>query len=87
MFNFILNEKKYKKIHFIGIGGVSMSGIAMLINAQGYDVSGSDMGDSELLTVLKEKGIKVFSKQVKENITIKIYLYILMQSLNLTKNL
>lgn len=69
MFNFILNEKKYKKIHFIGIGGVSMSGIAMLINAQGYDVSGSDMGDSEVLTVLKEKGIKVFNKQVKENIT------------------
>lgn len=69
MFDFILNEKKYNKIHFIGIGGISMSGIAMLVNAQGYIVSGSDMSDSSVLNLLREKNITVFTSQVKENIT------------------
>ena len=42
MFNFNIEEHKFKYIHFIGIGGISMSGIAELLNHYGYKVSGSD---------------------------------------------
>lgn len=69
MFNFNLEEKKYKKIHFIGIGGVSMSGIALLLKIKGYDISGSDRDNSDYLKTLKENNIKIFIGQKKENIT------------------
>lgn len=55
----INNLKKYKNIHMIGIGGVSMSGIAAILVNWGFHVTGSDMNDSSSLTALKEKGIKV----------------------------
>ncbi len=69
MFNFNLEEKKYKKIHFIGIGGVSMSGIALLLKIKGYDISGSDRDNSDYLKTLRENNIKIFIGQKKENIT------------------
>lgn len=69
MFTFNLQEKKYKKIHFIGIGGVSMSGIAVLLKANGYEVTGSDREDSEYLVHLREIDIDIFIGQKKENIT------------------
>ena len=54
------NIKKYKKIHMIGIGGVSMSGIAEILLNWGFVVSGSDRIDSELLHTLAKAGIKTF---------------------------
>lgn len=69
MFKFNLEEKKYKKIHFIGIGGVSMSGIALLLKIRGYDVTGSDRSDSEYLQTLRDNKINIFIGQKKENIT------------------
>ena len=51
--------KKYKKIHMIGIGGVSMSGIAAILKNWGLEVTGSDMADSESVQALLKKGIKV----------------------------
>lgn len=69
MFTFNIEEKKYKKIHFIGIGGVSMSGIAVLIKSHGYDISGSDRNDSKYLKILREHGIEIFIGQKKENVT------------------
>ena len=39
--------KKYKNIHMIGIGGVSMSGIAEILNHWGFHVTGSDASASE----------------------------------------
>ena len=53
------NIKKYKNIHMIGIGGVSMSGIAAILKNFGFNVTGSDLADSDSLKVLQEKGIKV----------------------------
>ena len=55
----IENLKKYKKIHMIGIGGVSMSGIAAILSNWGFIVSGSDRTESENTEKLKEMGIKV----------------------------
>ncbi len=68
MFNFKLNDKNIKKIHFIGIGGVSMSGIAQLLKFHDFDISGSDRDDSDTLDNLRSYGIKIFVGQKKENI-------------------
>ena len=53
------NIKKYKNIHMIGIGGVSMSGIAAILTNWGFKVTGSDCANSESVKLLQEKGIKV----------------------------
>ncbi len=39
-----------KRVHLIGIGGISMSGIAEILLHRGYQVSGSDLKDNHLLT-------------------------------------
>ena len=53
------NLKKYKNIHMIGIGGVSMSGIAEILYNWGFNVTGSDGSDSETIQILIKRGIKV----------------------------
>ena len=45
-----------KKIHFVGIGGIGMSGIAELLLNQGFKVSGSDLALSKITENLKQKG-------------------------------
>ena len=55
----IENIKKYKNIHMIGIGGISMSGIAAILKNWGFNVTGSDASDSEAVQLLRSKGIKV----------------------------
>ena len=48
-----------KKIHFIGIGGISMSGIANLMLNEGYLITGSDIGLSKQVKMLKDKGVNI----------------------------
>ncbi|MBA4340817.1 MAG: UDP-N-acetylmuramate--L-alanine ligase [Methylibium sp.] len=48
-----------KHIHFIGIGGAGMSGIAEILHKLGYTVSGSDQSDSETLQRLGQLGLRV----------------------------
>ena len=48
--------KKIKHIHFVGIGGIGMSGIAEVLLNLGYKVSGSDMKDSDTTERLKQLG-------------------------------
>ncbi len=67
-----IDFKNVKKIYFIGIGGVSMSGLALILKNFGYDVLGSDIAN----TGLRSKGITVYADQVKENITDDIDLVI-----------
>ena len=65
----IKNIKKYKNIHMIGIGGVSMSGIAAILKNWGFTVTGYDDTESENTKKLKKLGIKVSIKEVDvENI-------------------
>ena len=68
MFEFNLDNHKYEYIHFIGIGGISMSGLAHLLFEKGYEVTGSDRSESDTVKSLKNLGIKVFIGQKKENI-------------------
>lgn len=56
----IENLKKYKRIHMIGIGGISMSGIAEILINLGFEVTGSDRSDSEILHILDHSHIKTF---------------------------
>lgn len=50
---------KYKVIHFVGIGGIGMSGIAEILHNLNYHVTGSDIRESETTRRLKSLGIKV----------------------------
>ena len=52
--------KKYRHIHFVGIGGVGMSGIAEVLLTLGYRVTGSDARRSETVERLERLGAKVF---------------------------
>ena len=55
----IENIKKYKNIHMIGIGGVSMSGIAAILSNWGFTITGSDWAKFENAEKLSQMGIKV----------------------------
>ena len=57
------------KVHFIGIGGISMSGLAEILLDRGFTISGSDRAPSELTKILEDKGIKVYYGQCAGNIT------------------
>lgn len=64
-----MNIRDYKNIYMIGIGGISMSGIAEILVNWGFKVSGSDMSESAMTEKLRSNGINVNIGQVKENIT------------------
>ncbi len=56
-------------IHFIGIGGISMSGLAEILLEKGFTVSGSDAKASSLTRRLEEKGAHIFYGQKAENLS------------------
>ncbi len=56
-------------LHFIGIGGIGMSGIAEVLQAHGYTVQGSDLADSPNVQRLRSKGIVVHIGHKPENLT------------------
>jgi UDP-N-acetylmuramate--alanine ligase len=49
-----------KHIHFVGVGGAGMSGIAEVLRNQGYLISGSDLADGPVLRRLQSLGIKTY---------------------------
>jgi UDP-N-acetylmuramate--alanine ligase len=55
-------------IHFVGIGGIGMSGIAEVLTNLGYTVQGSDASESGNVTRLREKGVKVSVGHAAENV-------------------
>jgi UDP-N-acetylmuramate--alanine ligase len=55
-------------IHFVGIGGIGMSGIAEILNSMGYNVQGSDIAESYVTDRLVHLGIKVSFEQVASNV-------------------
>ena len=60
--------KKIRKIHFVGIGGAGMIGIARVLLQKGYKVSGSDLSISSDLLKLKKEGAKVFKGHAEANV-------------------
>ena len=71
--NFLKNGMK---IHFLGIGGISMSGLAEILKNKGFLVRGSDQRNSETTKRLMELGIEVFFPNSEENISEEIDLVV-----------
>ncbi len=55
-------------IHFIGIGGIGMSGIAEILFSLGYEVQGSDISENNSVERLRDLGIKIYTPQNADNI-------------------
>ena len=68
MSNLTLQSLRAKRVHFIGMGGAGMSGIARIMLAHGINVSGSDAKDSATLAGLQTLGAKVFVGHVASQI-------------------
>lgn len=72
----MVNLPDYKKIHCIGIGGIGLSAIAEILMSRGYQVSGSDMRESEMTEKLMKDGADIFlghrAKNV-ENVDLVVY--------------
>ncbi len=62
----LLNKNSH--IHLIGVGGVSMSGIAEILAERGYKVSGSDLNESKYLDLLKKYDIEIFIGHAASNV-------------------
>src|SRR3989440_8404052 len=60
--------KRYQQIHFVGIGGVGMSGIAEILLTLGYRVTGSDRRRNETVERLEQMGAKVFIGHAAGNV-------------------
>jgi len=64
-------------IHFIGIGGISMSGLAEILLKEGFTISGSDAKASELTKHLEKSGATIFygqhAENIKENVEAVVY--------------
>lgn len=65
----LLSFKDLKRIHFTGIGGISMSGLAEILANRGYYITGSDMKASAITLKLEKMGIKITIGHFAENIT------------------
>jgi len=57
-----------KRIHFVGVGGIGMSGIAEVLLTLGFDVSGSDMKSSDITARLQSMGAAIFGGHAGSNV-------------------
>jgi UDP-N-acetylmuramate--alanine ligase len=61
--------KKYQKIHFVGIGGIGMSGIAEILLTLGHKVTGSDVKRSAVTQRLARRGAKIWIGHTRDNVS------------------
>ena len=66
--NYSLTDLAKLKIHFIGVGGAGMSGIARIMLAKGFSISGSDKSESAMLTSLRALGAEIFIGHASQNL-------------------
>ena len=57
-----------RRVHFVGVGGIGMCGLAELLHTQGYRVSGSDLREGPTLERLRSLGIEVRLGHAAENL-------------------
>ena len=60
---------KSELIHFVGIGGIGMSGLALIMKDLGFKVQGSDISNNKNIERVKQKKIKVYIGHKKQNIS------------------
>ena len=63
-----INFNQPVHVHFIGIGGISMSGLAEVLLEERFPISGSDANESELTKKLEQSGAVIYYGQSAENI-------------------
>jgi len=61
--------RRIRKVHFVGIGGAGMSGIADVMHTLGYQVSGSDIASNAVTERLKNLGVKIYNEHTAENVS------------------
>ena len=61
-------KHKVRRIHFVGIGGSGMSGIAEVLVNQGFEISGSDLAESAATRRLADQGIRVSIGHAAEHV-------------------
>lgn len=66
--SFDFMKDRNKKVHFIGIGGISMSGLAEILLEHGFTVSGSDRNASPLTDMLKDRGAEIHIGHDENNV-------------------
>ena len=59
---------KQEIIHFVGIGGIGMSGLAQIMKTMGFNVQGSDINENKNTDNCKKLGIKILKGHSKKNI-------------------
>ena len=57
-----------KNVHFVGVGGISMSGLAQILLQWGYNVTGSDINDSNIINKLRKNGALVYMSHDPKNV-------------------
>jgi UDP-N-acetylmuramate--alanine ligase len=60
--------RRIHKVHFVGVGGAGMSGIADVMNTLGYQVSGSDIASNAVTQRLQSLGVKIYHTHTVENV-------------------
>ncbi len=63
-----MNLTSNQKVHFVGIGGAGMSGLADILIEMGHQVSGSDRESTTTTDYLKKRGAEIFLGHVSENL-------------------
>ena len=61
---------KKEIIHFIGIGGIGMSGLSLIMKGKGFKVQGRDISNNKNLDRLKREKIKIFLGHSKKNLKV-----------------
>ena len=64
----MIERSRVRKIHFAGIGGAGMSGIAEVLNNMGFEITGSDIQESGTLERLRRSGIKIYIGHKSKNV-------------------
>ena len=59
---------KSEVIHFVGIGGIGMSGLSLIMKGKGFKVQGSDISNNKNIDRLKREKIKILIGHKKQNI-------------------
>ena len=62
------SRASYKRLHFVGIGGVGMSGLARVLSEQDYQITGSDREESPTTDLLRSQGLRVDGTHRRENV-------------------
>ena len=61
-----INIGKTELIHFVGIGGIGMSGLALIMDSLGFNIQGSDISDNKYLNSLRKRKFQFFYNKIKK---------------------